>query len=334
MMKIAIIGGGFCGLALSWHLYEISSKLKKSIQLTLFDSHGIGSGASGIAAGLLHPFGGAHSKLNRMGREGMEATIELLAVASKSLGRPVATDKNILRLALTDEQKLDFANCAARFPDEVEWLNEEQCHQLYPHLSQAPGIWIRGAQAIDSKLYLQGLWQACQEREATFQKKTIHSLNDLSDFDEVVITTGAHFATFQETTKYPLTIVKGQVLELMWPNDLPPIPFALNSHAYLIMNEKENTCLVGATFERDYTTLAPDSEVAIREIMPKVTALIPALEDATILNCYAGVRAVTPNHLPLYDQMRKGLWILTGMGSKGLLYHAITAKKLAEQIVE
>ena len=61
MMKtIAIIGAGLAGLAVAYHILNKN----QNCTVTLFDQKGIAAGASGIAAGLLHPFVGARSKRN------------------------------------------------------------------------------------------------------------------------------------------------------------------------------------------------------------------------------------------------------------------------------
>jgi glycine/D-amino acid oxidase-like deaminating enzyme len=325
-MKIAVIGAGFCGLATAWHLLN---KLPVS-SLVLFDQRGIGGGASGIAAGLLHPFSGAHAKLNRFGREGMIETHELLTISSQALGTPVFNQQGILRLALTEEQKNDFLLCQTKYPSDVEWLESEQCQRLFPYLTSKPGLWIKNGITINSSLYLKGLWKACQEKGALLNIREIRQLEELQDFDLKIFTIGAHPQLLP--LPIPLSSVKGQVLELEWPSHLPPLPFALNSQAYLIMNSSLKTCLAGATFEKDYLHSDPDLEIAKKEILPKVIAMLPHLESAPIINCYAGLRSVTPTHLPLIKQMNQNTWILTGMGSKGLLYHALMAKKLIEQI--
>ena len=52
--RYAIIGGGFAGVATAWHLLAAADRAIAGIDL--FDAAGLGGGASGAAAGLLHPF--------------------------------------------------------------------------------------------------------------------------------------------------------------------------------------------------------------------------------------------------------------------------------------
>ncbi len=178
---------------------------------------------------------------------------------------------------------------------------------------------------VQSALYLKGLFQACLSKGIKFEKRMISSLPMLKDFDHCIIATGASANVFPELTSFRLNSVKGQVLELEWPQHLTPLPLPLNSHAYIVMADNQKTCFVGSSFEKNYKDPAPDLETAKKEIMPKVEELIPDLSQAPVVACYAGIRAVTPNHLPVAKQVNQRLSILSGMGSKGLLYHALMA---------
>lgn len=52
--RFAVVGGGFAGVAAAWHLLALSNP--RAIDIDLLDVAGIAGGASGAAAGLLHPF--------------------------------------------------------------------------------------------------------------------------------------------------------------------------------------------------------------------------------------------------------------------------------------
>lgn len=320
MKTIAVVGAGFCGLALTWEL------LQKGHCVHLYDSAGVGGGASGISAGLLHPFFGIHAKLAESGREGLEATYELLNIASSALEKPVFERTGMLRLAATVEMVDDFQQCAKLY-DDVTWMRAQECQEKVPGLEPLPGIWIESALTVRSLPYLQGLWKACELLGATLFQQKIASLNAIAHYDGTVIATGAAAG---ELCNLSVTKVKGQVLELEWPADLPPLPVPLNSHAYILMQPGNRSCLAGATYERHFLTENPDSEVALRDILPKVTALLPGLQRSKLLSCRAGLRASTPCHKPLMKQIDHKTWVLTGMGSKGLLYHALFAKKISK----
>lgn len=328
-MKVAIIGAGFCGLAVAWQLIQQIPNIK----ITLFDYRNIGQGTSGIAAGLLHPFSGAHAKLNWNGFEGLSATKELLDVASKALGQSVIAKSNgILRLAITEQQQIDFQKCAELAPSEADWLDSQTCQTLAPGCAHYPGLWLKEGLTIYSSLYLQGLWQACSQRGVQFEKKMIGSLGCIQGYDLTIATVGAECLHLPELAPLPIKMVKGQVLEMGWPNKIP-LPCSLNSQIYIIMTEKGKSCLVGATYEKGFSEAVTDIETAKKNILSKAFELYPSLKNAPILNIYAGMRAVGPQHRPLIKKISASQWVLTGMGSKGLLYHALFAKELVKSII-
>ncbi len=310
-MKIAIIGGGLAGVAAAWRL--------KDQEITLFDPKGIAGGPSGIAAGLLHPYAGAHSKLNWMGKEGMEATLKLI----KSLEPSVAAQSGMLRLALTGWQAEDYALCAQKYPD-VQWCSAEKCNELVPGTVSRPGIFISSAWTVNTKAYLEGLWKSCEG--AILEKRHIESLDELSSFDQVIIANGAAASKLADIRLNP---IKGQLLELEWPQDLPPLPFPVNSQAYIVMNPDKKSCIVGATFEKKFENEGPDLKTALDELRPKYVAMIPALANARIIDCRAGIRAATFDHHPVVRQVDARTWVITGLGSKGLLYHALCVDLIA-----
>ena len=65
------------------------SDASEQVHVSVIDSHGIGSGASGAAAGLLHPFT-PRGGISWMGTEGFAATSRLAAAAEAALERAQA----------------------------------------------------------------------------------------------------------------------------------------------------------------------------------------------------------------------------------------------------
>lgn len=326
-MKIAIIGAGFSGLAAAYHLLNTLEA-----DVTIFDPEGIGGGASGIAAGLMHTYAGLHCKLNLKGMESYQATLHLLEASSQVLHKPVFVKSGLIRIALSQANYDDYMKCAASFPD-VRALNCLDVADLVPGAVQRPGILIESALTVYTSNYLKGLWQIARQKGARLETLAIKSLTELNSFDLIVVTTGAAAITIKELASLPITPVKGQLLELEWPQHLPIPAAPLNSQAYLVMNPDKRSCVVGATFERDFFDDKPNLATAVQDIMPKVAAMIPALKDARILDCRAGLRASAPGHMPYLKQFNSKCWVLIGLGSKGLLYHAYFAQKLVKQVL-
>lgn len=327
-MRIAILGAGFCGTAAAWHLSR-----RSDTQIVVFDPKGIGGGASGIAAGLLHPYVGANAKLNWRGHEGMSATLQLIDAAEQALHAPVASHTGMLRLAVTAQQEVAYRACADKW-DDVIWLNAEECQREVAGLRPYPGIFVRSAVTVDCQRYLQGLWHSCFAQGVQLQQSAVMSLEELQHFDRIIVAMGSATTSLPELAHLPITLTKGQVLEIAWPQELPKLPYPLNSQAYLLMHPSRSACIAGATFEKKFDSTVPDWARAKQEIIPKLITYFPSLEQAEILDCRAGIRAGTPNRLPLVTKVTEKCWVFTGMGSKGLLYHALLAKELADSVSE
>lgn len=349
-MRVAIIGAGFSGLAVCWHL--LNAQTPFPLDVVVFDPSGIGGGCSGIAAGLLHTYAGLHAKLNWKGPEAFLETLHLLDIASKASNNlsPYQQPEGILRIANNSTLTENYRKCAEKFSHiDVSWWEPNQCQEIYPHFNypfhpefKFPGLFIKNGLAVDCRTYLNGLWQACLVKGAKFEKSSVLDLNDLrikESFDAVVVATGAHLSQYPEMAHIPVIPVKGQIIELAWPNNCPDLPYPINSQTYIIMNPCKSSmgksCFAGSTYELNFKDEFPDVELAENDIRSKIETILPILKGAKLIDCKAGIRASTPTHLPLIGQLPKHpyYWYITGMGSKGMLYHAFFGKQLANRIV-
>jgi glycine/D-amino acid oxidase-like deaminating enzyme len=229
---------------------------------------------------------------------------------------------------LTQQQEDNYKKSADTHPHRVKWLTAEECQGLVPGCANVPGLWIEEGMTVYAASYLKGLWKMCSEKGVEFVLKKVHSLEELNHFDLTIVGAGAESSDLPELSTIPLKAVKGQILEFAWPTGVEPLQYPLNSHVYILMSESKRSCLVGATFEKAFTDDSPSVEIAKAELLHKAFALYPPLATFSLIHCHSGLRAVTPQHLPLIRQISPKQWLLTGLGSKGLLYHALYAKKI------
>lgn len=330
-LKIAVVGAGFCGMASAYYLSKYFNK-GVDLEITILDPGEVGENASGISAGLLHPYTGAHAKLKKNGIEGQASTLELANVAKKALGYSVAEKMGLLRVAISEQQKQDFSACASKYED-VEWCGVQECQKLFPSMVSEPGIFIRNAYTIHTKQYLKGLWKACKESGVLWSKNKPAALSELGGYDAIIVAAGANVTSFPELSHLPVQPIKGQILEIRWPEKIAAPMTPISSKAYIVPGTNPDNRLIGATFERNFKCDKPDIETALRYLMPKMTDLFPGLKDAEILACHSGIRASAPNHMPLCKRETKNIWVITGMGSKGLLFHALYSKKLVAEVM-
>lgn len=325
-MKIGIIGAGVASLGLCYHLLC----QEKSFQVTLFDLKGIGGGSSGISAGLLHPYPGENARLSWQGNKALESAVSLLEVASLALGRKVMQEGGILRVALNEEQERMFRECAETRRDAQFW-SAQTCREKVKGMLFFPGIFICSARTVYSKLYLQGLWKACEQLGARFEKKEV-DVGMLRDFDHVVIAAGSGIRKFKECRGLPVKYNKGQLLVCKKPPNFD-LNFSLIGKGYLALSEMEEKCYLGSTYEHEFVTEEPCMRAATDEILSKVKKFFPFCESFKIQDCLSGLRVSNrKGPLPLVRRLKKGLWIVTAMGSRGFLYHSLVGQKLSQAI--
>ena len=327
-MEIAILGAGLAGLGVASALLDISYA---QVKIDLFDPNPIGAGTSGLSSGLLHAFAGKQARKSWHADPAMEATHHLLTLASHTIGSSCILSNGIIRPAVTDEQCFDFKHAADKH-DECEWLDATLAQEKVAGLQCQGALYIRDGLTFDIPTYLQALFQACARRGTHFMQKRVTSFEKLKHYDAIIVATG------YETTRLldlPLHPVKGQLLELAWPTNIPPLPCSLISGGYLTMRPNNKSVLAGATFERSFTTTTPDKATALKLILSKVTPFFPSLKEAQCLNVFSGIRAsASKNHLPIVGQVGEKHFVFTGLGSKGLLYHAYLGRCLAKAILD
>ncbi|MBP9842052.1 MAG: FAD-dependent oxidoreductase [Simkaniaceae bacterium] len=257
-MKIAIVGGGFAGTALAYFLQDE--------EVSLFEQ---GTGASHIAAGLLHTRPGKDRRLSERGEEGMKATEELLEVA----GWPVA--EGIIR----------------------------------------DGVLVEGY-TVFCATYLKRL------------KEQIKLSTHQENFDRVIYCLG--YGVQELGYDLPLRFVKGQVLRCRLNI---PLPHSIIGDGYVAISEQAGECFVGSTYEHNFTSVEKDIQEAKRLILPRTHTFFPSISEEDVIDCASGVRVVNRHHYrPLVQEVEPGIYVMTAMGSRGLLYHALYAKELAHEI--
>ena len=292
--KIAVIGAGFVGLAVTYYLSN------QGHDITVFDQSGIGAGASGIASGLLHPYPGKTLKRSKRADEAMAASLDLLKIAQTD--EPLFSP-GIIRKPIDEAQKHLFAEKAKEY-DDLEFDGQ--------NLKILSGV------TVFSKKYLEALWNQC---DAKLKIEKVETLESLAFFDKIIVAAG--YGVKQFFPDLPVNFNKGQILQCKVAQE---IPCSLLGDGYLAQSEGEYH--LGSTYEHDFTSIEPDIEEAKRIILPRAAKYIEG--DIEVLGAKSGVRvAKKGDYFPISEKISGKIFILTAFGSRGLLYHALLAKELA-----
>lgn len=312
-MKIAVVGAGLTGLATAWHL------LKRGCSVTLLDAKGIGAEASGMAAGLMHPYPGEEAKRSFLATEGITATRQLLEVAQKKSALPLFCNQGILRFPQTQQARAALLSQAQIYED-IE--------------SQGSVFWLRSGMTIFCRRYLDSLWSAVQEKGGEFKQQKVENLSELCSYDQIILALGAGIKTFPQTPFLRLELLKGQVLSCRIPEELELPPCSLIGKGYIAKASEERFCYLGATYERHESTAAPDRQRAEHELLPKIASFYPDAAHFKIQECKAAFRVMRVGHYyPLLFRLNKSVWIFSALGSRGLLYHALLAEQLSNALL-
>lgn len=308
-MKVAIIGAGFAGLATAYFLTEF-----KEIQVTLFDKAHVGAGASGAASGLLHPYPGIMARRSQRAEEAIQVSKRLLSVAEAHTPNMVYTQTGIYRISVSMEQHERLLSHAEVYGD-VQLVEKER-------------FLIHSGITVLSSNYLDGLAKAIEKRGVEIRLEEVETLKQLHDFDHIVIAAGYGIRTFEECAHLKVKFLKGQALRVA---GAPEPDKSLISKGYLAHMGTQQHFEVGSTYERNFRDSLPDLPLAKELLADK----LEPYRDREILGCKSGIRVCPQNHyLPIIENIAPNVTVFTALGSRGLLYHGLFGRSIANQIAQ
>ncbi|ADU36864.1 FAD-dependent 5-carboxymethylaminomethyl-2-thiouridine(34) oxidoreductase MnmC [Variovorax paradoxus] len=343
--RCAVIGAGLAGAAVA------ASLARRGWQVTVLDAASRpASGASGLPVGVLAPHVSPDDALlSRLTRAGIRATwLELERLLEEGHDWRAS---GVLERRPEGDTRVP-ANWSDNGPNEswpasAEQLSAADLPVDAPAIWHARAGWVRPSRLIEAWLRQPGVeFRGNASVARATRGADGWQLFDAADqlliaADRVVVAAGFESGRF--APGLPLQPVRGQVA---WghlnASALPATP--LNGDGHLIANvpdaEGALLWLTGATFDRDSTDLAPntDDSAANRDRLARLhpaaaAALAPAFERGEV-NAWVGVRCASGDRRPLVGPLTaeaNGLWACTALGSRGLSFAALCAELLAAQ---
>jgi glycine oxidase len=357
---VVVVGGGAIGLASAWRL------ACRGASVTLVDPEP-GSGASGVAAGMLAPVTEA-----RMGEEallrlnlaswsrwpGFAAEVE--AASGSSVGYR-ADGTLVAALDAGDRAALD--DLVARHQAmglDVTPLRGREVRRLEPGL--APGVragFLAAAErSVDPPALVEALRRAATAAGVGFVAAAVERIEAAPttgrvagvvvadgaasrriDAAAVVLAAGcrsAGIAGLSEAARPPVRPVRGEVLTLRQPPGPPLVTHTLRGlvHGFTVylVPRADGRLVVGATVqERGWDTRVTAG--GAYELLRDALALVPGLDDAELVAARAGLRPGTPDDLPLIGRSAmEGLVVATGHYRNGILLTPITAEAVVAAV--
>ena len=344
--KIAIIGGGIAGASLCHALKQ------KGFTPTIFEKADIASGASGNPAGLIMPrldLGDTPSAVFFA-----SAYLHILRVISEIADNKIFAPCGVLHHALSDKDKERHERLIAQSALPDGYIAQRSDGLFYPQGGTVnPAGYARmllgDAQiirdAIVRLVHRDGCW-------------TLTGQNEQYRADCVIIANAMDALRFEQARSLPLSGSAGQI---DYFKDASP-PDCAHAFGPYCAPAPGGGAIIGATYapisigaEARFTPEATASNVdAVARIMPDFAASLIAAKSSP----RASIRCTTPDRLPIvgpmpdwgfysgaYDGLRTGkrgtypeaqchpgLFILTGLGSRGLVTAPLCAEMIAAEI--
>jgi glycine/D-amino acid oxidase-like deaminating enzyme len=322
---IAIIGAGFAGCAVAFYLLSSKSLAPK---VTIYHQDPVGIGASGVASGLLHPFPAGKTRLSFQGFKALHAALMLLNATQDRTNLRLYQGGGILKLALEDEEKKNFAKLSL-VQEGVVFYSQDMIQKYLQVKTSYPGLLLQPGYTVYCKDYLAALASVIQDLGGEFIQAQVDTLERLHSFDKIIVCAGAGSKSFSQTSK--LQLVKGQILTMEFPFRLTSK--SLIGEGYIAVTQDPYVYHVGSSYEHHFKDPLPELEVAKKKILDPWINIFPEMKQGKIISCDAGLRLMhTKNYLPLIQKLNATTFSFSALGSRGLLYHAYVAQKLVEAL--
>lgn len=349
MNKVLIIGGGLIGLS-------IARELKKNgvSQITILERGEIGKESSYAAGGML----AVHAETNKLDdfyhicNESLNLYTDFAEELLGETGIDIQLDKaGTLYLAFNNHdiqeirERYEWQKSAGL---EVEHLSAVEIHKLEPFVSPdvVEGLFFPKDWQVENRILLTALQKFCQlsgveiienteiTKLLSDNGKIIGAASNSGRFfaDTVILATGA-WTSFIKTEGFSLPKVKpirGQIVSYQTAKRLFS-KVIYSPRGYLVPRE-DGRVLAGSTSE-DVGFDKSVTDLGIEIIKEKVFEIAPSLANLEIKESWAGLRPFASDSLPVLGDLAENLLIATAHYRNGILLAPITAKIMAEKVV-
>lgn len=312
MKKVAIIGAGLAGLGVAFQLV-----MTGLFEVTLFDPLGVGKGASGAASGLAHPYAGELVRRSLHATEALEELKMVLKILEGECGFSLGDLGGVFRFPQNDAQKQMLLAHSEKWGD--------------VHLQENSSFWISSGVTLHTPTYLQALYSFIEKRGGKLEQKTVGSLSELEDFDFQIVTAGYGSLKFKECSHFSGSLVKGQIWTGKGKEGL--LDKSSVGKGYVALGEFPGIYYLGSTYERQWEDTEPLFERGLDDTLSKLETFFPEVKELKITDCRGGIRFIRKgHHFPFLERIGKTSFAVTGLGSRGILYHAYLGKQLVGMI--
>jgi glycine oxidase len=351
--EVLIVGGGVIGLSIA---RELANRGVRNI--VLCDKGELGKEASSAAGGILAPQVEADSADNffRLAAASRDLYPGFAQELYDETGIDVELDQTgTLCVAFSEQEKGELKERFAwqqREDLRVEWLAPADVRRLEPNISHEvrcalrfPDDWqvenrklVEALIATNKKLSV-ALWSKSEVTALRVEHGRVvgvETLNGMMTAPVAIVCAGAwtsSIKTSPSSARIEIEPVRGQML-CFKPKTQLAQHVIYSSRGYLVPRH-DGRLLAGSTSERVGFDKGV-SEQGLNTIESLAGEIVPALRSVPIVDSWAGLRPRASDDLPVIgpDEEIEGLFFATGHYRNGILLAPITAKLLADCVIE
>jgi glycine oxidase len=343
-----VVGGGVIGLTGAWRCAQ------RGLRVCVLERDAPGSGASGVAAGMLAPVGEASWGEEGLLRANLASARVWPAFASEvaeASGRaPGYAARGALHVALDRDEAEELRRrheLQVSLGLEAEWLRPSECRRLEPGLapSIAGGVHAPGEGEVDPRALVGALVEAFRRAggelvtgdepaELVLEGDRVAALRTVAGktlrTEHVVLAAGAWSGSAEwlpPAARPPIRPVKGQILEL---RGAEPISERIVVSPWIyVVPRADGRVVVGATVEErgfDVTVTVG----GVHELLREAYRVLPEVAELELVEATAGLRPGSPDNAPLVGPgVIEGLVVASGHFRNGILLAPLTGEAVA-----
>jgi glycine oxidase len=345
---VVIVGGGVAGCAVAYYLG------KAGIKTTIVEREGIGTQASGYAAGGLNPLHGVPAALRPLAMESFKLHLTLWDELKSATGSDFqARIVSMIKLAFEDTELSAFQELQDLFEAtegfSAQRLEATEVHKIEPRVARdvVGGLYLDGNGVVDSYLFTIALAKAAEQYGTTCQSGHVRgvqrSANRITGVlmedveiacDTVVLAMGPWAKAAEQWLGCPIPVepLKGEILRMAVPG--PALAHDLLGPAASLYSRSDGLVWCGATTEWRGFDQAP-SESARQFLLQGAIRLMPAMASASVVKHTACLRPVAADELPIIGRAPgwDNVYLAGGAGKKGILLSTGIGTAMADLIV-
>tara|TARA_Y100001001_G_scaffold89507_1_gene87457 strand:- start:304 stop:1419 length:1116 start_codon:yes stop_codon:yes gene_type:complete len=344
---VLIIGGGIIGLSIAWRLIGIGKKV------VVVDKRNLGKEASWAAAGMLSgrlDLKPSEKRLLPIFEKSHHAWPKFAKELENKSGKHIGYRKEgtlMIACDINEEQKLkNNYNFLKNNNIHVSWLSGNKIREKEPYVSNnvLSGFFSPEDHHVNNRYILDALITIlkknknnCIFKENTEVEKIItdkdqvigvQTRNETIKTKEIIICSGAWTNKIKniEIKEVPIRPVKGQMVCLKMPKNISLLKHILwRENVYLVPRDNSDL-IIGATEEE----MGFDKSLTaggIYNLLKIAREVLPAIENLSIVESWAGLRPATRDEAPIIGPSKKikGLIYATGHHRNGILLAPLTS---------